>query len=103
MLKRRQPPPSARRFDSFDDPQHITNLDLQLRDFSEEELQERLAASNALLEATRKETSHMDSAHTHEDSKEDVDIDIDIDIDDELFADDNRRRRTPSYSSSPID
>ncbi|KAJ2047763.1 hypothetical protein GGI08_006179 [Coemansia sp. S2] len=97
MLKRRQILPSARQLDLFDDPQHVTNLDLQLRDFSEEELQDRLAASNALHEVIREEIIRVASARADDDSKED------IDIDDEIFPDDNRRRRTLSYSSSPTD
>ncbi|KAJ2835097.1 hypothetical protein GGI24_000065 [Coemansia furcata] len=97
MLKRRQIPSSARQLDMFDDPQHVTNLDLQLRDFSEEELQERLAASNTLHEIIREEIIHMTSARVDDDSKED------IDIDDGMFSGNNRRRRTPSYSSSPTD
>ncbi|KAJ2743049.1 hypothetical protein GGI20_004041 [Coemansia sp. BCRC 34301] len=97
MLKRRQVPPSAHRLDLLDDPQHITNLDLQLRDFSEEELQERLTAFNTLHSVIREGIVHMGFAHMHEDSKEDVDID------DELLSDDNRRRTAASYSSSPID
>ncbi|KAJ2698950.1 hypothetical protein H4218_002937 [Coemansia sp. IMI 209128] len=97
MLKRRQIPPSARQLDMFDDPQHVTNLDLQWRDFSEEELQDRLSASSTLHEVIREEIIHMASARVDDDSKED------IDIDDDLFSDGNRRRRTPSYSSSPTD
>ncbi|KAJ2735639.1 hypothetical protein IW152_001416 [Coemansia sp. BCRC 34962] len=97
MLKRRQIPPSARQLDMFDDPQHVTNLDLQWRDFSEEELHDRLSASNALHEVIREEIIHVASARVDDDSKED------IVIDDDLFSDGGRRRRTPSYSSSPTD
>ncbi|KAJ2480096.1 hypothetical protein EV174_003821 [Coemansia sp. RSA 2320] len=97
ILKRRMVPSSARRQNELEDPNYVSSLALQLRDFSEEELQERLVASSKLHEVVKEEIIRLGSARMDDDSKEDVDVD------DELFSTGNKHRRTPSYSSSPID
>ncbi|KAJ2664183.1 hypothetical protein IWW48_000952 [Coemansia sp. RSA 1200] len=106
LLKHRQAfLSSMQEQDELDDPLRITSLDLQLRDFSEEEIQERAAATNKLHEVIKEEIIHasVDSPN-HADSEN-------IDVGGDLFASDNedsspsrdgkKLRRVPSYSPSP--
>ncbi|KAJ2622471.1 hypothetical protein GGI25_003725 [Coemansia spiralis] len=114
MLKNRQLLLSRmQQHEDSDDPLRITSLDLQLRDFSEEEIQERAAARNKLHEAIKEEIVRVNSA-----SRNDDDIEENVDVGGNLFDSDNddtdrrnndtvengrrggRHRRTPSYSSS---
>ncbi|KAJ2518457.1 hypothetical protein GGI11_002861 [Coemansia sp. RSA 2049] len=91
--------------DELDDPLRITSLDLQLRDFSEEEIQERSAATNKLHEVIKEEIIRASvGSPSHADSEN-------IDVGGDLFASDNedsspngngkKLRRVPSYSPSP--
>lgn len=99
MLKRRQKskPGQGRRRHSGDnprDPENVTSLRLQLRDFVEEEIQERAAANSKLQEMVKEEIIRADP---------DKDIDGDVDIEYGGNEPPNKRRRTPSYSSSAED
>ncbi|KAJ1799496.1 hypothetical protein LPJ59_001789 [Coemansia sp. RSA 2399] len=93
--------------DEFDDPLHITSLDLQLRDFSEEEIQQRAAARNRLHEIIREEIVHASGDSPRNSDADNVNIDVGGDLFDSDIEDpgSNRNgkshRRTPSYSPSP--
>ncbi|KAJ2606616.1 hypothetical protein H4R99_000250 [Coemansia sp. RSA 1722] len=107
MLKRRRIPLSVRQMEEIDDPLRITSLDLQLRDFSEDEIQERASAMNKLHEIIKEEIVRASDAAHVADYNENVDIGGDDrqyqsngKADEKPFAS-RRRRRTPSYSSSP--
>ncbi|KAJ1826325.1 hypothetical protein LPJ56_002236, partial [Coemansia sp. RSA 2599] len=64
MLKRRRIPLAVRQMEEIEDPLRITSLDLQLRGFSEDEIQERAAALNKLHEIIKEEIVHAsDTAH----------------------------------------
>ncbi|KAJ2774707.1 hypothetical protein IWQ57_000695, partial [Coemansia nantahalensis] len=102
LLKRRAAPLAGRQREIDDDPLRITNLDLQLRDFSEEELQERAAAADRLHEIIKEEVVRTSTARNDEDDEH-------VDVGDGLFdsGDDDSaprphsRRPPPSYSPSP--
>ncbi|KAJ1726190.1 hypothetical protein LPJ61_005360, partial [Coemansia biformis] len=66
LLKRRQAPLPGRQHEMADDPLRITSLDLQLREFSEEELQERAAAKDRLHDVVREEIVRVSAAHDDE-------------------------------------
>ncbi|KAJ2715418.1 hypothetical protein H4R19_001216 [Coemansia spiralis] len=102
LLKRRAAPLAGRQYEMADDPLRITNLDLQLRDFSEEELQERAAAADRLHEIIKEEVVRTSTARHDEDDEH-------VDVGDGLFDSDSddgathsrSRRPPPSYSPSP--
>ncbi|KAJ2557579.1 hypothetical protein EV175_001262 [Coemansia sp. RSA 1933] len=95
--------------DEFEDPLHITSLDLQLRDFSEEEIQERAAAQNRLHEAIKEQIFHAtgDSPRNSDADNESIDVgggdlfDSDAEDSSGLGRNGKRQHRTPSYSQSP--
>ncbi|KAI8325106.1 hypothetical protein GQ54DRAFT_29291 [Martensiomyces pterosporus] len=103
MAKRRQLPFAIRQQEELDDPLRVTSVALQLRELSEDEVQERSEAMNTLHERIREEIVHGNTARTSDDTDENVDIG------DDLFASDNEgpaanhehdrsRHRSPSYS-----
>ncbi|PIA13938.1 hypothetical protein COEREDRAFT_10876 [Coemansia reversa NRRL 1564] len=99
LLKRRNPPTAAHYREMLDDPLHITSLDLQLRDFSEDEIQERAAAMGKLHNVVKEEVLHTSTARIEED-EESVDVGGDLfHSDDDALA--PNRHRAPSYSPSP--
>ncbi|KAI7827370.1 Paf1-domain-containing protein [Kickxella alabastrina] len=89
MLKRRRVPLAVRQMEEQEDPLRITSLDLQLRDFSEDEIQERAVAMNKLHEVIREEIVHTSGVARNEDTDENVDIGGDHVFDSD---DDNNRR-----------
>ncbi|KAJ2850366.1 hypothetical protein J3B02_003678 [Coemansia erecta] len=97
MLKRRRIPLAVRQMEEVDDPLRITSLDLQLRDFSEDEIQERSSAMNKLHEVIKEEIVRASNAAAH---PADYSENVDIGGDEKPFAS-RRHRRTPSYSPSP--
>ncbi|KAJ1963186.1 hypothetical protein GGI12_002201 [Dipsacomyces acuminosporus] len=100
MLKRRRIPLAVRQQEEIDDPLRVTSLALQLREFSEDEIQERSEASNLLHEVIKEEIVRGSTARNDE-------TDENIDIGDDLFASDaddrsRRRNRRRSPSLSPL-
>ncbi|KAJ1942955.1 hypothetical protein GGF37_002871, partial [Kickxella alabastrina] len=94
MLKRRRVPLAVRQMEEQEDPLRITSLDLQLRDFSEDEIQERAVAMNKLHEVIREEIVHTSGVARNEDTDENVDIG-----DDHVFdSDDDNNRRSARNS-----
>ncbi|KAJ2780479.1 hypothetical protein H4R18_003423 [Coemansia javaensis] len=108
LLKRRNAQLAGRQRDLADDPLHITSLDLQLRELSEEELQERAAAMDTLHEVIKEEVVRATAAAARGSDNDDEHVDVDDDLfgsDDDDDDDDasarRHRRPAPSYSPSP--
>ncbi|KAJ1667943.1 hypothetical protein IW140_003476 [Coemansia sp. RSA 1813] len=108
LLKHRQPMLSRMHEQGeLDDPLRITSLDLQLRDFSEEETQERAAARNKLHEIIKEEIVHTSGDSPRNGDGDDENIDVGGGLFDDDYEDSGanrnakRHRRTPSYSPSP--
>ncbi|KAJ2725993.1 hypothetical protein GGI07_000921 [Coemansia sp. Benny D115] len=108
MLKRRRVPATLRQEEALEDENHVTCLDLQLREFSEEEIQARSVAMNKLHEVIKEEIVHASPSARNGYSDEKVNVGGDplFDSDDEddhgmdRHGSRRRHRRTPSYSSS---
>ncbi|KAJ2159632.1 hypothetical protein GGF46_002877 [Coemansia sp. RSA 552] len=95
LLKRRNVLASARQYEMQEDPLRITNLDLQLREFSDEEIQERASAMDKLHEVIREQVVHTRS------DESDENVDVGGDLFDSDNDDSRSRRREHSYSPSP--